>query len=346
MKHLKFFSFIISIIFFTVLSICLYAQDSTALKYPQKIILKGGTELFGKIVKQDSLFVQIQLNDGKLIKVPKKAIESSRSISNEFKKIALNQDISLNLYDGTQLNGRIISVNDSSLVFKTLSGVEMTIPLSLIDISRELKGEVINGIYYRKDPNQSHLFLAPTAQPIEAGKVNFTDYMIFFPSLTVGITDFMSVGVGVSIFPGSQSQLLYGNIKITFLNKTFGENNLCLAAGATFANYSSMDLPGTSLLYGLATFSRNPFAVTLGFIGADNHNGNIFLFGGELRVSNSIKIISEDYYNPQNNVGVYSLGFRFFSDKIAGDIGLFYYNQWSDNIGFPFIPWLGFTYSF
>jgi hypothetical protein len=156
----------------------------------------------------------------------------------------------------------------------------------------------------------------------------------------------MSASAGVSIVPGAQSQLFYGNIKITVLNETFGENNLCLAGGATFANNTSIALPGASLIYGLVTFSINPFAVTLGFIGPENHNGSIFIFGGELRASSSIKIISEDYYNPQNNVGVYSLGFRFFSDKIAGDIGLFYYNQWSDNIGFPFIPWLGFTYSF
>jgi hypothetical protein len=338
-----YFALLLSVILF---SLCLYAQDSTYSKYPQKIILKDGTVLCGKIVKQDSLRIQFQLNEGKLKEFPKRSIKSMQPVSDEFRSIPKDKDITLSLYDGTQVNGRILSVNDTLLAFRTISGIEMTIPLILINVSSELKGEVINGVYYRKDPTQSHLFIAPTARPIEAGNVYFTDYLIFFPSINVGVTDFLSAGAGISVIPGAQNELLYGNIKATFLNKNFSENSICIAGGAAFANTTAGNTSGSSVFYALVTYSRNPFSLTVGFIDPNQHNANILLLGGELRLSNSVKLISEDYYSPTGEFGVYSFGIRFFSDKIAGDFGFFTYRDLLDYSGFPFIPWLGFTYNF
>lgn len=56
------------------------------------------------------------------------------------------------------------------------------------------------------------------------------------------------------------------------------------------------------------------------------------MLGGELRISNSIKFIL-------------SLGIRFFSENLAADLG-FVLPAGSRIKGFPFIPWVGFTYNF
>ena len=312
MKRLEYLCFALLLSIVTSYTV-LHAQDSTIYKYPLKIKLKTGAVIIGKISIRDSLNLKIQLNDGGTLEIPKSAIDSTGLFSEEFKNISSNEDIGLSLSDDIEADGRIISVNDSTLTFKTFSGIDMTIPMSIINKVRGVNIEVRNGIYFRKDPNQSHLFVMPTARPVEQGKVYFTDYYIFFPSVTVGITDFISAGVGTCLIPISDRQLLYGNIKVTVLNKSFDDNNICIAGGAELANNRSLTAYGGSLYYGLATFGSNRYDVTVGLIVPGSYHRNILLFGGEFRVSNGAKIISENYYSHQENIVVYSFGLRFFN---------------------------------
>jgi hypothetical protein len=213
-----------------------------------------------------------------------------------------------------------------------------------------LDGEVVGDVYYRKDPNQSRLFVAPTAQPIGNGKFYFSDYMVFFPSFAVGLGDVISFGAGSTLFPGVQYQFYYLNLKITFINSTFSENNLCFAAGGMYGNITaSNNSGGGGLIYGLATYSRSVFGFTFGIFNpvSANSSGNaVLLFGGDVRLSNSVKIISENYLSTSDNTGIYSLGVRFFGENLSADFGLFTTASLLSGEGFPFIPWVGFAYNF
>jgi hypothetical protein len=341
-----FFTLVLSIIIF---STGLLAQDSTVVNAPEKLLLIDDTILTGKIISKDSLAVQIQLNNGKIRRVRKVQIKSSQKIADIYRKISPVRNLKLDLKDGSDVVGKIVSVSDTTLSFRTLSGIDMVIPILAINNYDELNGNVAGDIYYRKDPNQSRLFINSTALPIGSGNVYFSDYMVFFPSFAVGIGNVISFSAGMTLIPGADNQIFFVNLKVTVVNTTFSENNLCIAAGGMFANITDGNANGQSALYGLATYSRSVYSLTLGFTGfpSDNGNGtNLLLFGGSLRLSQSVKLISENYYSSNNNRAIYSMGLRFFGEKVAADFGLFTTADMLDQKGFPFIPWVGFAYNF
>jgi hypothetical protein len=82
-----------------------------------------------------------------------------------------------------------------------------------------------------------------------------------------------------------------------------------------------------------------------GFSGSDISNNPVFILGGELRVSNSIKLITENWFPPSSDVQLISIGLRFLGDRLAADFGL-WYPAGGDPEGFPFLPWIVFSYNF
>ena len=74
------------------------------------------------------------------------------------------------------------------------------------------------------------------------------------------------------------------------------------------------------------------------------------LVGGEHQLSNSTKLLSENYLYLGDEVTIiFSGGIRFFNDTLAADLGLFSSPDLIGAIGgggFPFVPWLGFAYNF
>jgi hypothetical protein len=71
----------------------------------------------------------------------------------------------------------------------------------------------------------------------------------------------------------------------------------------------------------------------------------VFVIGGGMQVSNSVKLVSENWILtfefPKRIFPIF--GIRFFGEKLAADLGFIYI---SGAEGFPFFPWLGFTYNF
>lgn len=75
----------------------------------------------------------------------------------------------------------------------------------------------------------------------------------------------------------------------------------------------------------------------------------MLILGGELKLSNSAKLISENWIpTSPESVKIYSLGVRFFGKKVAGDFGLMYPlgNDGESISGWPFIPWISLSYNF
>jgi hypothetical protein len=73
----------------------------------------------------------------------------------------------------------------------------------------------------------------------------------------------------------------------------------------------------------------------------------VFVIGGGMQVSNSVKLVSEiwilTFEFPRSVFPIF--GIRFFGEELAADLG-FVYISTSEIVGFPFLPWLGFTYNF
>ena len=69
------------------------------------------------------------------------------------------------------------------------------------------------------------------------------------------------------------------------------------------------------------------------------------MVGGEIQVSNSVKFITENWKFPDAEDLLVSFAIRFFGEHLAADFGLLT-TTGKVEIGFRFIPWIGFAYNF
>lgn len=333
--------FILPFISLFISSGLLWCQTDTLDSIPQMFEMKNGEIFFGNIINNDEYHTVIEELSGKTIKL----------LSSDIKKTSCNWKNSVRNYiriiltDGTELTGMIEDYKDNFFIVRNTLGIEMKVPPNKIGGIKKLSGKIVGGTYRRFDPNRTRLFLAPTARSLNAGEGYFSDYMVFFPFVAVGITDFASISGGMSLIPGADEQMLYGNLKLTLLQK----DNFSLSAGALYMHIFDFS---SGIIYGVSTIGNNDNALTVGigngFSGDDGFSSYpLLVLGGELRVSNSVKLISENWIPTDGTEAVLSFGLRFFGDHVAGDFGLITTSSMlSSSSGFPFIPWLAFTYNF
>jgi hypothetical protein len=247
----------------------------------------------------------------------------------------------VSLKDGSELVGRIVSENSEEIFFITNSGIEMKIKRELIQEIKDLEMEEHKGTLRRVDPNQTRLLFAPTARPLKQGKGYFSVYEIFFPMISFGLTDFIALSGGMSLFPGADEQLFYLAPKVNFLN----QQNFALSGGVL---YISITDESAGIAYGVATFGKSSGAFTLGlgwgFVEGDFSSKPMIVLGGEVQLSGSTKLITENWLPPGDNGAIISFGIRFFGANLAADFGLITSTEASG--GFPFLPWIGFAYNF
>ena len=215
----------------------------------------------------------------------------------------------------------------------------------------QLRGEFVRGEYRRIDPNRSRLIFGPTARPVKAGQGYFSAYEIFFPFLAFGIADILTIAGGISLVPGAKDQLFYIAPKVTI---PIPSETVNFAAGVLYLNLTggTEDNTGGGIVYGVGTFGSQYASLTAGlgygFAQGDFSEQPVIMIGGEAQVSNSIALLTENYIAPgsESTSGLLSFGIRFFGDKLAADLAFFYPLTESGTSGFPFLPWLGFTYNF
>ncbi|MDO9026665.1 MAG: hypothetical protein Q7U87_02155, partial [bacterium] len=141
--------------------------------------------------------------------------------------------------DGSSNVGRITQIDSVYILLQTDVTV-ITIPIAkIIEIKESPLGSMVNGEYWFSNPNATRLFFGPTAHMLKAGEGYFSDTYIFFPQVVVGITDFLTLGGGMSLFPGGEmdGQLFYIMPKIGLAM----DEGFHLAGGALIIN-----IPGFS----------------------------------------------------------------------------------------------------
>jgi hypothetical protein len=257
----------------------------------------------------------------------------------------------IELKDGSKLVGFILSEGEKIIHFKTLSGMEMNIPRDQISRIELVTGEVVSGTIWRNDPNRTRLLFSPTGRALKSGQGYFAVYEIFFPFIAYGVTDWLTIAGGFTLFPGASSQLLYLAPKITPVQI----EKFDLSAGVLYIRIPDFDDNGddeinsAGIIYGVSTYGTQKAAITLGlgfaFGGGEIADKPVFVLGGEIRSSSSIKFISENWLIPDSDVQLLSAGIRFFGENLAADFALLY-PAGADPEGFPFFPWVGFAYNF
>ena len=247
------------------------------------------------------------------------------------------------LRDGSELIGRILSVGDSTVQFQGTFGV-MTIPSeSIIKVANERGGAYRNGQYYFPNPNSTRLIFAPTARMLKRGEGYFSDYWIFFPGISFGLSDYVSLGGGVSIFPEESSQVMYFTPKVGIVQSP----KVNFAVGALIATVPSESDASAGILYGVGTWGGvdNSFTAGLGYgyTNGDLASNPAVLIGGESRISPRVSFVTENYLLPGGFV-ILAGGLRFMGRGMAFDLALTSFN--GEGESFCCLPFVGFVYNF
>lgn len=262
----------------------------------------------------------------------------------------VNTLVAITLTDGTQVQGTILRQDKTHITIATSSGLEVRVPRGSIVSTRNIKSS--NGALTRSDPNYSRLMFAPTGRPLRRGQGYWSNYYIFFPGITYGLTNQISITAGLSVFPG----LGLGDQFLSLAPKIalYQNDDFALSAGTLYMKISDKG-GGMAFLVGTKGSPDKSFTAGLG-LGYINEKDEavdfaahpVILLGGNIRLSDSLALVSENWFITGENLGLgeqpIGIALRFFGKDLAVDLGAIIIGEIIKE-GFP-IPWLSAVYHF
>ena len=250
--------------------------------------------------------------------------------------------VALHLSDGSDVVGRVVAADDTSLTVLTFAGARMTLPRRSILSWRPQAGRITASGFQRSDPNSHHLFFGPTARTLPKGRAYFSDYYLFFPAAGVGVSDRVMLSGGVSLVPGASSQLVYAAGKVGLVRGP----DAGLALGAFWATVPDEANASLAVAYGVTTLGSEDHAITvmagMPFSTQDVAKEPLFIIGGETRTGSGTKLMAEVWKLPGESDVPALAGVRWFGEKLAVGFGFIYVFPNSIE-GWPFIPWVDFA---
>ncbi len=271
------------------------------------------------------------------------------------------------LKDGTQLRGLLLSESPVGIRIKTDNLGEMTITADKIDrIEKNTEGFYRNGQYWFRNPNSTRYFFATSALPLSKGEGYYQNAYIFVNSVSVGVTDHVTMGGGFVLNPTFRDwQVLFLTPKVSFpsqSNVTFGVGAIAVVVFNKEYNYNpqtGMEISSgiqtnlAGIAYGVATFGnveRNgSIGLGWGFAGEDVGKAPVINVSYMTRVGRKVGLVTENWLfipgkgNPA--AGLLSGGVRFFGEKMSVDLGL-WVPAVADLDKFIAIPYVDFVIKF
>ncbi len=253
------------------------------------------------------------------------------------------------------VTGELISWTGLGIKIK-VEFTDLEIPLDKITSIKHKDTRVFEEKFgFAKDPNQTRLFFAPTGRSLKAGEGYFSVYEVVFPDVNYAILDNISIGGGIFPFSTSEYQLFWFTPKIGLIQK----EKFALSTGLLhFQIHDEIDpneedtdgetsdpMESFGIAYGVGTYGNRDYAVTLGVgfaYGDDAGNRPAIMLGGEYRLTESTKLISENWIIPNMDDPFGLIGIRWFGKKMAVDFALGR-TSGMDIIAFP---WVDFVINF
>jgi hypothetical protein len=226
----------------------------------------------------------------------------------------------LELNDGSSVIGRVQSIDDGRFVFRTTSGVEMTVDVAAVRSLKPVTGRIVNGELWREDSNPTRLFFAPTGRSLKKGEAYFGVYELVLPFVQVGVTDRLSIGAGTPLIFGDFERPFWVTPKVQLMERR------ATAVSAGVMHFFNVDEASVGIAYGVVTQGSTDSAVTMGLGYAyeqaedEDAGSGVLMIGGEHRVSRRIKLVTENYVFKGG--GFASGGLRFVGEKLSVDFGL------------------------
>lgn len=290
---------------------------------------------------------------------------AQEKIQQEIAKNDTLQYYEIKLIDGSELKGTI-KKQESKLAVSTKNLGVVLIDINKIHSIKPLQEADVNSRYWFKNPRDTRYLFAPSAFNLQKGEKYYQNTYIALNSIDFGITNHISLGVGleffstfVSLSQGEFMPIFYVTPKITTQIKP----NWGVGAGAIYASIPDFNdgRAGIGIMYGVNTFGdrEHNFTIGLGFPFAviDDVDGGlskkpVLTLSGMTRISNKMALVSENWFLPitdfENNFryyGFWSYGMRFIGQKISIDLAFINNKDIAQGI-FIGIPYLDFAIKF
>jgi hypothetical protein len=235
------------------------------------------------------------------------------------------------LVDGSSFFGQITAVDADRITLVTTTGVRLELMRGQIQMIRAARGRMVEGRFWRDDPNKTRLFFAPTGRSLRAGEGYFGVYELFIPFVSYGVTNQFTISGGSPFYIGmfEVTPPFYLAPKLQVLSAPQTEVSVGVLAVFIPGSWGWEEDSRTrsvGIAYGVGTFGGNDNAATAG-IGWGYADGEFsarpaVMLGGEVRVGASTKLITENWFVPGSDGGVLSGGVRFFGERLSADAGL------------------------
>jgi hypothetical protein len=268
--------------------------------------------------------------------------------------------VSIELTDGTRLQGRIIDSNEKELMLKTTGGLEIRVPKELVlrienvyDPTGKIK------VFRFANPNATRYLFGPSAYNLKKGEGYYQNTYLIINSVNYGMSPYFSMGGGIE-FISTFSSLAGGSFEpLFFLTPKAGfqiSEKAHAGGGIIYLSIPDEDERiHAGITYGIFTWGSVDHNVTggvgLGFSNEGVADLPIFTLSATTRLTDKAALVTENWFIPSKNfmeedpgsgTGYYSLfgyGVRFFGEKMSVDIALINSKDILEMliIGMPFI---------
>ncbi len=252
--------------------------------------------------------------------------------------------VSVEMNDGNEFTGRILSQSPESIELKTETLGVITLPKRLIKTIQPIRtSQIVAGEYWYDNPYATRYFFGPNGYGLRKGEGYYQNAWIFFNQVSYGFTNNFTLGVGVIpafLFAGAPTPI-WITPKISV---PIQKDKVNLGVGGLFATVLGEGNSSFGIAYGQLTFGprdRNiNFGLGYGYAGDSWANTPTVTISGMYRTSKKFALLTENYIfdTGDENLFLLSFGGRFIGRHVAIDAGLFIPAEGGDIIA---IPWLG-----
>ena len=144
----------------------------------------------------------------------------------------------LTTHQGLVVEGLVVEIKAGKVTFDAGDRI-LEFTISEIASIQQILPTASSGSRWLPNPNKTRLLFSPTGRMINAGEGYLADHMVFFPAFAVGLTDYLTLGGGVSLFPGIsiEEQMFFVMPKLGF----YSSEDVNLAVGALVAGFPGTD---------------------------------------------------------------------------------------------------------
>ncbi len=259
--------------------------------------------------------------------------------------------VKVNMNDGAEFIGNIISENDTSMQF--LTGKYGQLGILKKDITKVTEiacSSVVKGKIWGENPQSARYLFMPNGYGLKKGEGYYQNIWVLFNQVSVGVTDYFSVGAGtVPTFlfgSGLMPVWVVPKFSIPVVKDKFN-----VGVGAFTGTVIGESNSGFGILYGLATVgdrnSNLTFGLGYGYAAGSFAKSPMISLAGMVRVSPRGYLLTENYYIKVDteSLTLISMGGRSILGKAGLDYGLVLPLSGEMDTFFA-IPWLGITLPF